>query len=63
VETGEVRDGVLRIVSSMLDHRSAQTTEGYLGLEADREKVASLLRGRQMFATSTENVVSLAEAN
>ena len=56
VETGEVRDGVLRIVSSMLDHRSAQTTEGYLGLEADREKVAALLKGRTMFQTTAENV-------
>jgi hypothetical protein len=47
----------------MLDHRSAQTTEGYLGLEADREKVAALLKGRQMFTSSTENVVSLDVAN
>jgi integrase len=49
VATGEVRDGVLRIVSAMLDHRSVQPTELYLVLEADRERMASLLKGRQMF--------------
>ena len=62
VATGEVRDGVLRLVSAMLHHKSVQMTERYLGLEADVERRNSMFKGAQMFATTTENVVTLRAA-
>lgn len=58
-ETGEVRDGVLRLVSSFLHHKSVQTTERYLGLEADRENRNRMFSGKPMFATTTSDVVQL----
>jgi len=59
VESGEVRDGVLRVVSAMLHHKSTSMTEHYLGLEADVEKRNDMFKNRQMFATPTTNVVAL----
>lgn len=58
VETG-VRDGVLRIVQSMLHHKSVTMTEHYLGLEADREKRNDQFKGRRMFRPMGDNVVEL----
>lgn len=54
---GEGFDGALRLVQSMLHHASVTTTEGYLGITADRNTRNQLLRGRRMFAR--ENVVDL----
>ena len=42
-------DGALRRVQSMLGHKNAQTTEIYLGLNLDRHKRNSDLRGNLMF--------------
>lgn len=60
--SGEVRDGVLRQVQSMLHHKSVQMTERYLGIEADAEKRNLLLRGRAMFTARGENVVDIRPA-
>lgn len=42
-------DGALRRVQSMLGHKNAQTTEIYLGLNLDRHKRNTDLRGQTMF--------------
>ena len=52
-------DGALRLVQSMLHHASSQTTEIYLGLNVDRHRRDSLLRGNKMFPTDATNVVEL----
>lgn len=58
------RDDALRIVSSMLHHKSVTQTEVYLGLEADREKRDVLFKGQPMFAApAADNVVTLKEVN
>lgn len=59
VATGEVRDGVLREVMSMLHHSTVSMTEHYLGLSADVEKRNRRLIGKPMFRKPAENVVSL----
>jgi integrase len=59
VESGEVRDGVLRLVSSMLHHKGATVTEHYLGLEADVERRNEMFKSRRMFAAPADNVVAL----
>lgn len=57
-ELVEVRsyDGALRLVSSMLHHKSVQTTEKYLGLDIDVKKRNDILRGAQMF-TYADDVI------
>lgn len=42
-------DGALREVMSMLGHKNSKNTEGYLGLEQDRFKRNSKLKGQPMF--------------
>jgi len=42
-------DSALRIVQSMLHHSSVSTTERYIGLDGDRAKRDSILRGERMF--------------
>jgi len=42
-------DSALRIVQSMLHHSSVSTTERYIGLDGDRVKRDSILRGERMF--------------
>jgi integrase len=59
VESGSY-DGVLRLVSAMLHHKSVQTTERYLGLNVDVKKRNDLLRGAQMF-TYADDVIEAAE--
>lgn len=59
VDTGDIRDGVLRIVQAMLHHKSVTMTEHYLGLEADRERRNDQFKGRRMFRPVAENVVEL----
>jgi integrase len=58
------RDGALRLVSSMLHHKSVTQTELYLGLDVDREKRDVHLRGERMFTQpDRENVVTLKEVS
>jgi integrase len=60
VNSGAVRDDVLRQVMAMLHHKSVTVTERYLGLEADIEKRDIRLRGQRMFASNMpENVIQL----
>lgn len=53
-------DYALRVVQSMLHHSSMQTTEGYLGITADRRSRDELIRGHRMYAQASGNVVSIA---
>jgi len=46
-------DSALRIVQSMLHHSSVATTERYIGLDGDRAKRDTILRGERMFPTVT----------
>lgn len=50
-------DNALRIVQSMLHHKSMTTTERYIGITADRRSRDELLRGRVMFDRG--NVIEL----
>ena len=60
VEAGEVRDGILRDIQSMLHHRSSSQTEHYLGVEADIQRRNTRFKGREMFhRTESDNVVAL----
>lgn len=52
IETGKVRDDVLRMIMALLHHRSVVVTERYLGLEADRERRDLRVRGQRMFSSS-----------
>ena len=54
-------DGALRTVQSMLHHANLSMTERYLGLEIDKERRNTLLRGQRMFPQGGGNVVRLAE--
>lgn len=51
-------DGALRIVQSMLHHSSMQTTEGYIGVTADRRTRDELIRGQRLYRVG-ENVTPL----
>jgi integrase len=50
--SGEGHDFALRIVQSMLHHKSMTTTELYIGVTADRRTRDDLIRGRRMYAVS-----------
>ena len=52
-------DHALRVVQSMLHHKSMQMTELYLGITADRRSRDEILRNRVMYSVSNENVISL----
>lgn len=54
-------DHALRVVQSMLHHASMATTEGYIGVTADRKSRDDLLRGRTMYR-GVGNVVQLRRA-
>lgn len=58
VESGY--DHSLRLVQSMLHHKSIQMTERYLGITADRRSRDEIIRHKRMYAASDENVVRLA---
>lgn len=64
VERGNY-DGVLRLVSAMLHHKTTTMTERYLGLDVDVKKRNDALKGQLMFTTQTrlieqsENVTRL----
>ena len=54
IRSGKVRDDILRMIMSMLHHRSIVVTERYLGLEGDRERRDIRIRGQRMFAPKEE---------
>lgn len=57
-------DGALRRVQAMLGHQNSLMTETYLGLDLDRRRRNTELRGRPMFPTvDTANVVPIREAS
>ena len=58
VDTGY--DHSLRVVQSMLHHKSMQMTERYLGITADRRSRDDLIRGQRMYATEAGNVLQMA---
>ena len=56
-------DGALRIVQSLLHHKSVTQTELYLGLTADRRNRDDILRGKPMYgADVTDNVTPITHA-
>ena len=52
-------DGAGRVVQSALHHASFRQTETYLGIELDQKKRDDLIRGKEMFPVSGDNVVRL----
>lgn len=56
------RDDALRIVMAALHHKSASTTERYLGLEGDRMKRDRSIKGVRLLPDLTENVIQIKEA-
>lgn len=52
-------DYALRVVQSMLHHKSVTQTEQYIGITADRRSRDEVLRGAVMFPVSDENVSRL----
>lgn len=53
-------DRALRIVQSLLHHSSVKQTEGYLGIEADQVHRDDVIRGKEMFPSSSEgNVIPM----
>lgn len=52
MEADERQADPLRVVQSLLHHKSATVTERYIGLRADRLSRDSLLRGRKMYHTT-----------
>lgn len=57
------RDDALRQVMTMLHHSSVSITEGYIGLERDRQKRDKTIKGVRFLPTTEHtNVVSLKEA-
>lgn len=53
-------DHGLRVVQSMLHHKSMSMTEHYIGVTADRRSRDELIRGQIMYPTNGENVLRLA---
>lgn len=57
---GQGYDGALREVMSMLGHKNSKNTEGYLGLEQDRYRRNTKLKGKPMFPNLQDaNVVPI----
>lgn len=60
--SSEGHDGALRVAAALLGHKSTVTTEGYLGINADRIKRDKMLRGRSFLSPTpgaSGNVVPL----
>lgn len=55
-------DNSLRLVQSLLHHRSVTQTEAYVGVTADRRTRDEVLRGQEMYPMGTENVITLRPA-
>lgn len=53
-------DHSLRVVQSMLHHSSVQMTERYIGITADRRSRDELVRGREMYPSTSGRVVQIA---
>lgn len=56
------RDDALRQVMSALNHRTLATTEGYIGLERDRQKRDASLKGARLIPLAPANVINIKEA-
>jgi len=52
-------DHSLRVVQSLLHHKSMSMTERYIGISADRRSRDDILRGHTMYAVERDNVVEL----
>jgi integrase len=52
-------DHGLRVVQSMLHHKSMTMTEKYIGITADRRSRDEIIRGHTMYRVERENVVEL----
>lgn len=55
-------DGAMRVVMALLHHKSQQTTERYLGLTADRERLAKLMDGKYMYPVMDKEVTQHGDA-
>lgn len=58
VKVSEGYDGAIRLVQAMLHHSSVTTTERYLGIELDRRRRDTEIRGMTMFPKA-KNVFSI----
>lgn len=54
-------DHSLRIVQSMLHHSSIATTEGYIGVSADRRTRDEILRGKPMYRLPSVSSIQVAQ--
>ncbi|MEU3052299.1 tyrosine-type recombinase/integrase [Streptomyces griseus] len=54
-------DHALRQTSALLGHLDSKTTEGYLGLDAERQARDESLRGRRFISAGTGNVIPMRE--
>ena len=52
-------DHGLRVVQSMLHHKSVTMTERYIGISADRRSRDEILRHRKMYTVERDNVIEL----
>lgn len=59
---GEGYDGALREVQSLLHHKHAVTTEGYLGVTIESRKRDDSIRGRRMFGPQDTRALRVASA-
>lgn len=58
-KVGDGYDGALRLVQAMLHHSQSSTTEVYLGIDLDRKKRDTAIKGQRMFPKNGENVVRI----
>lgn len=56
------RDSAMRMVQAFLNHEQMSTTEGYLDLEVERQRLNALLSAEDFLAVETGNVVPLTRA-
>lgn len=59
LSTGGYDHGI-RVVQSMLHHKSMVQTERYLGITADRRSRDEIIRGKRMYSREDGNVIQLA---
>ena len=52
-------DHALRVVQSLLHHKSMSMSERYIGISADRRSRDEILKGRMMYPREHENVIEL----
>lgn len=62
--TAQGYDGVLRELMAMLHHKTASTTEHYIGITLDKRKRDENVRGKRMYTVrNTAPVLKIAEGN